>query len=99
MQTYEQPMDDGQDDGDDSDAELLAGADFVRPGISPEAREFVTKSRELMYNEKFTPILKQALTGGQDLVSGAAPIVAQIILQAESKMGPLSDDDLQDVVI
>lgn len=101
MEEYETPMEDQSetDESDDSDAEMLAGGDFIRPGVSAEAREFVARARELMYNEKFTPILKQAIAGGQDLVSGAAPVIAQIILQVENKMGPLSDDDLQDVAI
>jgi len=76
---------------------MMAGADFVPPDISDDAREFVTRCREMIYSEKFLPVVQQALTGANDLASGVAPVILQLITAAEDKMGPLSDEDFQKV--
>lgn len=79
------------------DAELLPGGEFISPAASPQAREFILSCRRLMYSEEFDPIIKQALTGAGSLTDGAAPVLMQVITRAEDKLGPLSDEDFQQV--
>lgn len=79
--------------------ELMAGGDLVPPGTSEEVRDFIAKCRRLVYSDQFTPIIQKAITAGGDLVTGVAPVVAQIISRAEDKSGPLEDADLQTVAL
>lgn len=75
------------------EAELLPGGDWMAPDLSETAREFVSNCRRLMYDEEFTPIIQQALTGAGSLPEGIAPVLMEIITRSEDKMGPLSDED------
>lgn len=79
------------------DMELMPGGEFISPAASPEAKEFILNCRQIMYSEEFDPIIKQALTGAGSLADGAAPVLMQVITRAEDKMGPLSDEDFEQV--
>ncbi len=81
----------------DEELDLLPGGDFIAPDVTPEARDFISKCRQLMYSEEFTPIVKQSLTGAGSLAESAAPVIMELISRAQDKMGPLSDEDLQAV--
>lgn len=81
----------------DEELDLLPGGDFIAPDVSPEAREFISRCRQLIYSEEFTPIVKQALTGAGSLAESIAPVLMEVISRAQDKIGPLSDEDMQAV--
>lgn len=72
--------------------------EFIAKQASPTARKFINAARAILYSVKMTPVIRHMLTGADTLEKSAAPFVAMIVMQLQTKLGPLSPQDLPMVV-
>lgn len=73
------------------------GGDFIAPGTPPNVVKFILAARAMMYSgpeDDPGKIIKGAITGSNNLVQGAAPVIAMVVSGLESKLGELPENEL-----
>jgi hypothetical protein len=65
----------------------------ISPKASPQVKQMIQVGDRILLDPSQTNVIRHMISGAQTLVKGAAPFIANLVMQLEAKFGPLENND------
>lgn len=72
---------------------------YVDPNVSPKVKTYLMAAQHVVLNEQTAATLKQLLSSGNDPAMSLAAMVGKIIDALETKLGPLEQEEHDQVAV